>query len=96
MKVGAWIVVERRSDAFDGAEKVANPLQEKTSITVPLLTVDVKVTDKFGFQAASTVPDVTRTAVVSGPRETFNFRENFSGLGDTSLLAWYRLGKFQG
>lgn len=96
MKVGAWVVVERRADAFDGSSKVANALQEKTSITVPLMTFDIKVTDRFGFQAGATVPDVTRTAVVSQPADTLNFRENFSGLGDTSLLAWYRVRRIYG
>lgn len=42
------------------------------------------------------MPDVTRTAVVSRPADSLNFRENFSGLGDTSLLAWYRLRRIQG
>jgi len=90
VKAGAWVVVERRADAFDGSEKAPNPFKEKTSITVPVLTLDVKVTDKFGLQMGATVPDVTRTA------ETVNFRENFSGLGDTSLLGWYRLPKVKG
>jgi hypothetical protein len=96
MKVGAWLVVERRADAFNGSDEAPNPLQEKTSITVPLLTFDVKVTDKFGLQAGTTMPDVTRTAVVARPTETLNFRENFAGLGDSSLLGWYRLGKIKG
>ena len=96
MKVGAWVVVERRSEAFNRSDEVANPLQEKTSISVPVFTVDLKVTDNFGFQAGATVPDVTRTAVVSGPTGSINFRENFAGLGDTSVLAWYRVGKIQG
>ena len=96
VKVGAWVVVERRADAFNGSQEAPNPLQEKTSITVPLLTFDVKVTDRFGFQAGTTIPDVTRTAVVSRPTGTLNFRENFRGVGDSSLLAWYRLGKVKG
>lgn len=71
-------------------------MQEKTNITVPVITVDVKVTDKFGFQAGSTIPDVTRTAVVSRLDGNLNFRENFAGVGDTSLVAWYRVGKVSG
>ena len=90
MKVGAWVVVERRTEAFDGSDKAPNPLQEETSITVPVFTFDVKLTDNFGLQAGATVPDVTRTA------QTVNFRENFAGLGDTSVLAWYRLPKTHG
>jgi len=96
VKVGAWVVVERRAEAFSGSDEAPNPLQEKTSITVPLLTFDVKVTERLGFQAATTRPDVTRTAVVSRPTGTLNFRENVAGVGDSSVLAWYRLGKLKG
>jgi len=89
-------VIERRADAFQGSEEAPNPLQEKTSITVPLLTFDFRLTDSFGLQAGATVPDVTRSAVVSLPAGPLNFSENFSGLGDTTLVAWYRLGRIQG
>lgn len=88
--------MERRSEAFNGSNEAPNPLQEKTSITVPLLTFDVRVTERFGIQAGATVPDVTRSAVVSRPGGAVNFSENFAGLGDTSLLAWYRVGKLFG
>ena len=54
---------------------------------MPLLTVDVRLTQQFGLQAAATVPDVTRTAVV-GP---LNYSETFRGFGDMSVLGWYRL-----
>ena len=88
--------MERRTEAFDGSDTAPNPLQEKTSIAVPVFTVDVKLTNNFGLQTGATVPDVTRTAVVAQPAQTINFRENFSGFGDTSLLAWYRLPKTHG
>jgi len=87
-KVGAWVVIERRADAFQGSEEAPNPLQEKTSITVPLLTFDFRLTDSFGLQAGATVPDVTRSAVVSLPAGPLNFSENFTELGDTTLVAW--------
>lgn len=90
-KVGAWFVGEDRDTAFDGSTEVDNPHRERTRILVPLLTFDVRVTDRIGVQVAATVPDVTRTAVIPRATDTLNFRENFSGLGDTSVLGWYRL-----
>lgn len=55
------------------------------------MTLDVRLTERFGIQAAATVPDVTRTAVIPRGAGTFNFSETFSGLGDTSVLAWYKV-----
>jgi len=89
--VGAWLVSEDREDAYIGSTRVDNPHQEHTHIRVPLVTLDVRLTDRFGIQAAATVPDVTRTAVIPQAGGTFNFRETFSGLGDTSVLGWYKL-----
>ena len=58
---------------------------------MPLATLDVRLTDRVGVHVAATIPDVTRTAVISRPGGTLNYRENFRGPGDTSVLAWYRL-----
>ncbi|MEO7133314.1 MAG: hypothetical protein ABI024_03755 [Vicinamibacterales bacterium] len=66
-------------------------MQERTQITVPLFTMDVRITDQFGLQAAVSAPDVTRSAVVPRPTGAVNFSENFSGLGDTSVVGWYRM-----
>ena len=82
-KVGAWYVSEDRNTPYDGSTKTENPHNERTRIRVPLLTVDARFSDQVGIQAAVTIPDVTRTAT--------NFRETFSGLGDTSIIGWYRL-----
>jgi hypothetical protein len=90
-KVGAWLVSEDRDRAFDGSTKVDNLHQERTRILVPLMTVDLRITEQFGIQAAASIPDVTRTAVIPRSTGTFNFKETFSGLGDTSVLGWYRL-----
>jgi hypothetical protein len=90
-KVGAWLVAEDRDRAFDGSSEVDNPLQERTSILVPLITLDVGITPSFGVQAAVSIPDVTRSAVVPRASGPINFEETFSGLGDTSILGWYRL-----
>jgi hypothetical protein len=89
--VGAWLVAEERDRAYHGSDRVENPLQEKTSIRVPLLTLDVRVTQQFGVQAAATIPDITRTAIVQRPAGAVSFSETFSGVGDTSVLTWYRL-----
>lgn len=87
VKVGAWLVAEDRDRPYDGSDSTDNPLHERTRIRVPLLTIDVRLTQQFGLQAAATVPDVTRTAVV-GP---LNYSETFHGFGDMSVLGWYRL-----
>jgi hypothetical protein len=86
-----WLVAEDRDTAYDGSGETNNPLQERTTIRVPLFTVDVRLTEQFGLQAATTIPDITRTAVVPLPGGPVNFKETFSGLGDTSILGWYRL-----
>jgi hypothetical protein len=91
IKLGAWLVAEDRNDAYDGSSEVDNPMQERTQIRVPLVTLDVRLTDRFGVQAAATLPNITRTAVVPRPTGSLNFKETFSGVGDTSVLTWYRL-----
>jgi hypothetical protein len=90
-KVGAWLVAEDRDRAFDGSSEVENQMQERTRIMVPLLTFDVRVTERFGVQAAASVPDVTRSAVIPRPTGTIDFSETFSGLGDTAVVGWYKL-----
>jgi hypothetical protein len=94
-KVGVWLVAEDRDRAYDASAEVENPMQERTEIMVPLLTLDVRVTDRFGVQAAASIPDVTRSAVVARPSGATTFSETFSGLGDTSLVAWYKLRPFK-
>ena len=56
-----------------------------------LLTADVRLSPKFGVQVTTTIPDITRSAVVTLPASTFNFSENFRGLGDTAVIAWRRM-----
>lgn len=90
-KVGAWLVGEDRDTAFDGSTEVENPLRERTRILLPLATLDVRLTERIGLQAAAAIPDITRTASIVGPAGTLNYRENFRGLGDTSVLGWYRV-----
>jgi hypothetical protein len=64
VKLGVWFVAEDRNRAFVGSDEVENPLREPTQILVPLLTLDVRFTDRLGLQSAASVPDVTRSAVV--------------------------------
>lgn len=91
IKLGAWLVAEDRDRAFDPGGEADNPHRERTEILVPLLTADVRFTDQFGVQAAVSIPDVTRSAVIPRPGDgVVNFSETFAGLGDTSLLGWYR------
>jgi hypothetical protein len=96
VKIGAWLVAEDRDDAYDGTRETDNPLRERTQITVPLLTLDVRVTEQFGVQAAASIPDVTRSALVPRPTGAINFSETFSGIGDTSVLGWYKLRPLRG
>jgi hypothetical protein len=90
-RVGAWLVTEDRDRAYDGSSEVDNPIRERTQITVPLLTVDIRLTERFGIQAAASVPDVTRSAVIPRASGSLDFSETFSGIGDTSVVGWYKL-----
>ena len=90
-RVGAWLVTEDRDRAYDGSFEVDNPMRERTQITVPLLTLDIRLTERFGIQAAASVPDVTRSAVIPSASGALDFRETFSGIGDTSVVGWYKL-----
>ena len=96
IKVGAWVVSEDRDRAYDGSSEVQNELEERTQILVPLITLDVRLSEQFGVQAAASIPDVTRSGAVQRAAATVNFRETFSGLGDTSLVGWYKLPPTQG
>lgn len=96
VKVGAWVVSEDRDRAFDGSKEVQNDFAERTQILVPLLTLDVRVTERFGVQAAASVPDVTRSGTVHRGGVPFTFSETFSGLGDTSVVGWYKLTPARG
>jgi hypothetical protein len=86
--VSGWLVAEDRDTPYDGSTKTDNPLQERTEIRVWLVTADVRLATRSGVQVTAALPDVTRSAVVRrATGEIFNFSENFSGLGDVSLIA---------
>jgi hypothetical protein len=90
LQLSGWLLAETRDTPYDGSDETPNPLQERTRIRVWLLTTDVRVTERFGFQLTSTIPDVTRSAVIVRPTSTLNYSETFRGLGDTSVIAWKR------
>jgi hypothetical protein len=89
--MGVWLVAEDRNTPYDGASETPNPLQERTTIRVLLLTSDVRLTTNLGVQISATVPDVTRSGVVTLPGRSLEFSETFRGLGDTSVIGWYRV-----
>jgi hypothetical protein len=55
-----------------------------------LVTADVRLFKAAGLQLTTTIPDVTRSAVVARPDGDLEFSETFAGLGDMSLIAWHR------
>jgi len=55
-----------------------------------LVTVDMRLFKATGMQLTTTIPDVTRSAVVARPDGDLHFSETFAGLGDMSLIAWHR------
>ena len=95
--LSGWFITEDRDVPYDGRSQTENPLRERTQIRVWQLSADVRVTTKFGVQVTATVPDVTRSAVVTrASGEVVNFSENFSGIGDTTVIAWRRLAVRRG
>jgi hypothetical protein len=91
LQIGGWLVAEDRDTPYDGSSKTDNPLQERTRVRVYLLTGDLRISRMFGVQITATVPDVTRSAVVSRPTGVLNYSETFRGLGDTSVITWKRM-----
>jgi hypothetical protein len=92
LRVSTWVVSERRDRVYDGSTRDANPLDERTAITVPSLSVDVRLTPALGVQVSAAIPLIARTAVVPRSTGTTDFRETVRGLGDTVVGAWYRRG----
>lgn len=89
-RVATWVVTERRGTVYDGSSRGENPLQEQTEITVPLLSLDFRVTPRFGVQASVAAPLIARTGVVPRATGAVSFRDEVRGLGDTVASAWYR------
>jgi hypothetical protein len=91
-RVATWVVSESRDRVYDGSSRGDNPLDERTSITVPLVSVDFRVTPRWGLQASTAVPLIARTGVVQGTNGPVPFRDEVRGVGDTVAGVWYRGG----
>jgi hypothetical protein len=61
-----------------------------------LVTGELRLTNSFGVQVTTSLPDVTRSADVVRGGTTTRFSETFRGVGDTSVLAWHRHVTFTG
>jgi hypothetical protein len=91
-RVTSFILGERRDTVYDGSQRMDNPLQERTSIAVPILMVDYRFANRAGVQASTAVPLIARTGVVPGARGEVPFKDEVRGLGDSIIGAWYRGG----
>ena len=92
LRVATWVVTERRDRVYDGSAREDNPLNERTNIVVPLVSVDYRITPQFGVQAATAVPLIARTGIIQRATGASAFRDEVRGLGDTVVGAWYRDG----
>src|SRR4026207_1567243 len=92
LRVSTFVVSEARDAGFDGSTPEDNPLRERTTIRVPILMVDYRVTTRFGVQASTAFPVLARTGIVQGATGDRAFRDEVRGLGDTNLGAWYHGG----
>jgi hypothetical protein len=89
-RVSTWVVNERRHVVYAGSTREDNPLDEQTAITVPLVSVDVRLTQRVGLQVSTAVPLIARTGSVPRVGGAIAFRDEVRGLGDTTVGAWYR------
>jgi hypothetical protein len=92
LRVATWVVSERRDRVYDGSIREDNPLDERTAITVPLVSLDFRLTPKLGVQASTAVPLIARTGVAQRGSAPVAFRDEVRGLGDTVIGMWYRGG----
>ena len=89
-RVATWVINERRDQVYNGSIRETNPLEERTAITVPLISVDMRLTQRLGAQVQTGVPFIARTGVVQRPTGELSFRDEVRGLGDTMVGLWYR------
>ena len=92
LRISTFVISERRDTVYDGSEREGNPLAERTAVTLPLLMVDFRVTPRFGLHAATGIPLIARTGVVTLPTGPLSFRDEVRGLGDSLVGVWYRGG----
>jgi hypothetical protein len=72
LRVATWLVVEQRDEVYDGSAPQPNPLNEETSIAVPIVSVDYRITPKRGVAVSTALPLIARTGVV--PQPGFNLQ----------------------
>jgi hypothetical protein len=89
-RLGMWVVSERRHLVYDGSRRQDNPLDERTAIDVPLITLDARVTTRLGIQVSTAIPSIVRTGTVQRASGSVNFRDAVRGVGDTTAGVWYR------
>jgi hypothetical protein len=89
-RVSTWVTSERRNVVYDGSTRDTNPLNEQTTINVPIFSVDARITPRLGVQVATAIPLIVRTGTVQRTTGPFDFRDSVRGLGDTSAGVWYR------
>jgi hypothetical protein len=92
LRVSMFVISERRDTVYDGSQQETNPLEERTAITVPIVSLDFRVTPRFGVHASTAVPLLARTGTVQRPSGAAPFRDDVRGLGDTIIGGWYRGG----
>ena len=92
LRVGAFLVTEKRDTVYDGSRKEENPLNERTDIAVPIVTIDYRFATRAGVQLSTAVPLIARTGTVHRAGGDVAFRDEVRGLGDTIIGAWYRGG----
>jgi hypothetical protein len=93
VRISTFVISERRGTVYDGSHRRDNPLDERTSITVPIVSIDVRLTPRFGLQGSTTIPLIARTGTVRRETGDIPFRDEVRGLGDTILGGWYRGGR---
>ena len=91
-RISSFVVSESRDTVYDGSARGDNSLGERTSITVPILMVDYRVSTRLGLQVSTTVPYIARTGVVHQSGGDLAFRDAVHGLGDTNVVGWYHGG----
>ena len=92
-RIGTWVISEQRNLVFNGSTEETNPLDERTDITVPLVSLDVRLSRHVGLQLTSGVPVIVRTGTVTRPAGAIDFRDEVGGLGDTSTGLWYQASR---
>jgi hypothetical protein len=88
LRVSTFVISERRDTVYAGSMRDENPLNERTAITLPIISLDFRVTRRFGLQASGTIPVIARTGIAGA----VPFRDAVHGFGDTVVGAWYRGG----